>query len=253
MKKNGLLNPLRYICLICVFGLGLMSIVGSGGGGDLYISPCFPFPESWCTPSPAENIPPKVTYNYPRNQESWIPVTTTIRVHFSEEMYYASITSSTFFITDNLGNPVEGTITYNEDGSTLEPLEAIFTPYSELDPNAIYNATVTKGVMDAAGNNLEYNFSWSFITGPKGIGIWKATSLTDVPPAKSKYTAVWTDTEMIVYSGDTGACYDPITDIWYPISMVGAPEKRYGHTAIWTGSEMIVWGGAKWWIFAYGP
>jgi len=34
MKKKGLLNILRYICLICVLSIGLMTIIGSGGGGD---------------------------------------------------------------------------------------------------------------------------------------------------------------------------------------------------------------------------
>jgi hypothetical protein len=34
MKKNGSFNPLRNICLICVLSIGLMTIIGTGGGGS---------------------------------------------------------------------------------------------------------------------------------------------------------------------------------------------------------------------------
>jgi N-acetylneuraminic acid mutarotase len=64
------------------------------------------------------------------------------------------------------------------------------------------------------------------------------------------HTAVWTGSEMIVWGGsnrgiylNTGARYDPTTDVWTPISNLGAPSPRLGHKAIWTGSEMIIWGG----------
>jgi N-acetylneuraminic acid mutarotase len=82
---------------------------------------------------------------------------------------------------------------------------------------------------------------------------WTATSTTNAPDGRSTHTAVWTDTEMIVWGGqagpdlgyyfNTGARYDPSTDSWTPTSTVNAPDGRYRHTAVWTGNEMIVWGG----------
>jgi hypothetical protein len=42
---------------------------------------------------------------------------------------------------------------------------------------------------------------------------------------------------------DSGALYDPVSNLWTPISTTGAPTAREDHTAIWTGSEMLVWGG----------
>jgi N-acetylneuraminic acid mutarotase len=52
---------------------------------------------------------------------------------------------------------------------------------------------------------------------------------------------------MIVWGGgssvNTGARYNPLTDIWTPTSTSGAPTQRSGHVAVWTGSRMIVWGG----------
>ena len=68
---------------------------------------------------------------------------------------------------------------------------------------------------------------------------------------RSDHTAVWTDTEMIVWGGggldnpfNTGGRYDPVTGAWRATSTEGAPSARRGHTAVWTGREMIVWGGS---------
>ena len=77
---------------------------------------------------------------------------------------------------------------------------------------------------------------------------WTATSMTNVPNARSGHTAVWTGTQMIVWgsSGDTsGGRYNPSTDAWAATSTTNAPEARGSHTAVWTGSAMIVWGGVN--------
>ena len=72
----------------------------------------------------------------------------------------------------------------------------------------------------------------------------------DLLKAKSKHTAVWTGSHMIVWGADdgwivtvSGALYDPATDTWRPVSKTGAPHHGAGHSAVWTGSLMIVWGG----------
>jgi N-acetylneuraminic acid mutarotase len=79
---------------------------------------------------------------------------------------------------------------------------------------------------------------------------WTATSTTDAPGGRRGHTAVWTDSEMIVWGGtngtdyfDTGGRYNPGTDSWTATSTSNAPTGRQFHTAVWTGSEMIVWGG----------
>jgi len=83
---------------------------------------------------------------------------------------------------------------------------------------------------------------------------WTATSTVNAPSQRDSHTAVWTGSEMIVWSGsfvdnngahylNTGARYDPTTDSWTTTSMTNAPAARSVHSAVWTGSEMIVWGG----------
>ncbi len=79
---------------------------------------------------------------------------------------------------------------------------------------------------------------------------WHELPTGGAPTARSKHTAVWTGTHMIVWGGldgsgptNAGASYDPSTGVWTATSTTGAPNARHSHTAVWTGSKMIVWGG----------
>jgi N-acetylneuraminic acid mutarotase len=79
-----------------------------------------------------------------------------------------------------------------------------------------------------------------------GTDSWMATVATNALSARTRHTAVWTGSEMIVWGGDdespwnTGGRYDPAADTWTATS---PPSGRFYHTAVWTGSEMIIWGG----------
>jgi N-acetylneuraminic acid mutarotase len=80
---------------------------------------------------------------------------------------------------------------------------------------------------------------------------WTATSITNVPGARYRHTAVWTGGEMIIWGGtlddasflNTGGRYSLSTDSWTATSSNNVPSVREAHTAVWTGSQMIVWGG----------
>lgn len=70
--------------------------------------------------------------------------------------------------------------------------------------------------------------------------------------ARTKHTAVWTGTKMLVWGGTNGtgtsysdgAAYKPEADSW--LALPAAPiAARYGQSAIWTGSKMIIWGGTN--------
>jgi N-acetylneuraminic acid mutarotase len=76
---------------------------------------------------------------------------------------------------------------------------------------------------------------------------WTATSTTNAPAARQSPTAVWTGSEMIIWSGglNTGGRYNPATDSWLATTTTNAPSPRNEDSAIWTGSEMIVWGGSN--------
>jgi len=81
---------------------------------------------------------------------------------------------------------------------------------------------------------------------------WSPMSLSGAPSARSRHSAVWTGTEMIVWGGVTdtelsadGASFDPVRDVWTPISSTGAPAARGDHAAVWTGKEMLVLAGSE--------
>jgi N-acetylneuraminic acid mutarotase len=79
---------------------------------------------------------------------------------------------------------------------------------------------------------------------------WHPISPVRAPAARSRHSAVWTGTEMIIWGGrdstkplGDGASFSPASDAWMNLSDAGAPSPRAGHTAVWTGREMLVWGG----------
>jgi len=81
---------------------------------------------------------------------------------------------------------------------------------------------------------------------------WRPLSTTGAPSARVDHVALWTGTEMIIWSGqdadgelDDGALYNPATNTWRPITDTGAPTARRGAAAVWTGSRMIVWSGYR--------
>jgi hypothetical protein len=67
---------------------------------------------------------------------------------------------------------------------------------------------------------------------------WTATTTTNAPTGRYAHTAVWTDTEMIIWGGlapgltGTGGRYNPETDRWTPTSTTNAPSARDSHTAV---------------------
>lgn len=83
---------------------------------------------------------------------------------------------------------------------------------------------------------------------------WSPISTTNAPSARSNHSAIWTGSEMIIWSGqgsvsgnnerlNTGARYNPSTDTWSETALVGAPDASSIHNAVWTGSNMIIFGG----------
>ncbi|HLG43210.1 MAG TPA: kelch repeat-containing protein [Planctomycetota bacterium] len=60
--------------------------------------------------------------------------------------------------------------------------------------------------------------------------------------------AVWTGTELIVWGGvyvrgDSGARYNPKTNVWTAISTENQPSPRTDYPMVWCGNRAIIWGG----------
>jgi N-acetylneuraminic acid mutarotase len=79
---------------------------------------------------------------------------------------------------------------------------------------------------------------------------WLTVSATGAPTARTRHTAVWTGSRMIVWGGQQnggylgdGAAYDPTNDAWTALPASAAPGPRANHVAVWSGTEMLIYGG----------
>lgn len=121
---------------------------GGGGGGAVIIAPI-------------------VTAVTPLNLATGQLLAVTPTATFSTPMNPATLTATTYTLTQSTGTgtstPITGEVTYA--GST-----ATFTPGTVLVPvpltvNRTYTATITTGAQDMAGTGVAANYVWKFTTG----------------------------------------------------------------------------------------
>ena len=164
--------------------LTVLILVGCGGGGG--------------GGTPDTTSPTVITglqVNAPRNEVTAV---------FSETMNAATINTSTFKLEDNGGTPVAGVVSYS--GVT-----AIFTPAIHLANSEAYNATITTGAQDLAGNGVATDMNWSITTASGDIKIsWNENPETAVNRSGGGYK--------VYYSANSG--FDPgdsgVTEIDVP-------------------------------------
>ncbi len=112
----------------------------------------------WTFTTTAPDVtPPIVISTSPVNNETNVALNKIIRATFSEPMNPSTISNSTFIVKQG-GSVVTGTVSYS--GST-----AYFKHATNFLPGATYNATITTGAKDLAGNALASNYTWNFDTG----------------------------------------------------------------------------------------
>src|SRR3990167_5478560 len=107
-----------------------------------------------------DTAPPAVTSATPVDNDTRIPVNTTITATFSEEIDASAITTTTLTVNSETSGTVSGSVTNN--GNT-----ATFTPSDNLSYNTTYTVTIksgNNGVKDLAGNALTEDYAWSFMT-----------------------------------------------------------------------------------------
>lgn len=165
--------------------------------------------------------PPEVVSTYPSNGSTGAALNGIITATFKESMNSASITGSTFTVSDGTAN-VAGSITYDVPNK-----KAIFAPTELLDPSTKYTATLTTGVKTSANIAMKVKKVWSFTTAAAGIGpgpialgmagnyvILAKTAITTVPssvitgdvgisPAAESYMEGFSQTDATGYATST--------------------------------------------------
>ena len=143
---------------------------------------------SFMTAALADSTRPTVILTVPAAGAVNVPNNTSITATFSEAMAPATISGTSFTVTNTtLGTPVAGTVSYSASART-----ATFTPSTPvtLAFNSAFTATITSAATDLAGNALggntavppnAGNHAWSFTTGAAGDDV--APTVIAVSPA----------------------------------------------------------------------
>jgi len=110
-----------------------------------------------------EGVPPSVVESTPTDGDKDIIVDAVIIVQFSEPIETSSVNQNSFTLTDSLGTPVPGEITFDNDNTM-----AILDPTDPLEYNSGYTITVTSDVTDLQGIHLESPYVATFTTAYSG-------------------------------------------------------------------------------------
>jgi hypothetical protein len=139
-------------------------------------------------------------------------------------------------------------------------LMADSVPDGSITTEKLADGSVTSDKLaPAAGGNLKVSLSSSDpelldagYTKVQSIPAppWRSVSSSGAPSPRSRHTAIWTGSGMIVWGGrvgntlsNQGGIYHPETGLWEPLPTSGTSPARSDHTAVWTGDRMILWGG----------
>ena len=178
-------------------------------------------------------VPPAVVSVRPAEGETGVPVDTDIIAYFSKPIDDTTLAGN-FTVEDAQGNPVNGSITYDDSGTPT----ATFTPSAPLAYKKTYTVTITDGVQDLDGLSLSVaEKTWDFTT----FGFDKATIVNNrivsggnsetlifvpVPPSTSDKVSVqvFTTTGRLVRSFYRNATYSSI-ESHLPIQWDGTNDR----------------------------
>lgn len=104
-----------------------------------------------------DDTPPSITQVTPNSNATLVSSATSIAATFSENIDVQTLT----FVINN-GAVSTNPLVYNSATRT-----ATLTPTNPLAYNTNYTATISSGLEDLAGNELEDDYTWTFTTGPE--------------------------------------------------------------------------------------
>jgi hypothetical protein len=117
-------------------------------------------------------VRPTVASTDPANNATNFSISAKISATFSVAMDPTTVTTTNFTVQKNATTMVSGTTEYS--GTT-----ATFTPSQNLQPNTLYTATITKGVLNKNKLSLTESLVWSFTTGAIPDVTLPTATLTD--------------------------------------------------------------------------
>jgi hypothetical protein len=114
------------------------------------------FSWSFTTGSMADTTGPSVISTMPANAALNVPVNQKVLAMFSEAIDPLTLTTASFTLM--AGNtPIQGTVAY-------VGITAVFTPHNALTFSTVYTARISANVKDLAGNAMNGDFVWYFVS-----------------------------------------------------------------------------------------
>lgn len=151
--------------------------------------------------------------------------------------------------------PVNTGAMYNPSTNTWTTINTAGAPTSRYDHTAVWNNVDRKMIIWGGATSSTEEVNTGGIFNPITNSWAGTTNTVGAPPIRTRHSAIWTGTDMIVFGGvwsnslsglislNDGYKYNYLTNTWTLINMTGAPLARYNHAAIWTGTAMFVSGG----------
>ncbi len=181
-------NPTSFLAYSTVYTATITTGAVDAGGNPLAANYVWTF----TTAAAPDSIPPTVSSTDPANNATDVPVNQKIAALFSEVMNPATITTTTFTLTQG-ATAVPGAVTY-------VGLTATFSPTTFLAYSTLYTATITTGVKDLANHAMLSTYVWRFTTGAAPDSLAPTVRYT-VPtanamdvPVNQKITAAFSET-----------------------------------------------------------
>ncbi len=162
-----------------------LSIQACGAGGGTSSTP---------VPAPAAKTA-QVQRTEPANLRTGVPFGTSLAVTMDEDVDSTTVNTGSFRLMADRGSPVTGTV--NTSGHT-----ALFRPTTQLQPDTVYTATMSRDIKLKNGDSLTNDYSWTFVTG----------TVPDVTPPQVTLTAFAIAKTNGVYGGLVVAFFSEFMD-----------------------------------------
>ncbi|TNF89144.1 MAG: hypothetical protein EP301_03595 [Gammaproteobacteria bacterium] len=107
-----------------------------------------------------DGIAPVVSYRYPAEEDTEVPLNRPLIVRFNEPMLESSLSADRLTLTDADGRSVAGIHTYHPDHNVW-----VYTPAVDLNPNNRYEVRLSGRLEDQWGTPLDEPVVWEFESG----------------------------------------------------------------------------------------
>ena len=189
--------------------------------------------------------------------EAWKKTADAVGGTFQRSGHVAVWTGSEMLVWGGVFNNsfIDAGLRYNPATDSWTKMSSVNTPGYREDYTTVWTGTqmIIWGGENCYIGYCNYNSSGARYS--PATDSWTPTSSVNVPLGRSRHSAVWTGSQMIIWGGiyddgiellplGDGGRYNPTSDTWTSIAQTSdAPSERYAHRAVWTGTQMIVWGG----------